>query len=99
MCLNCGKKSNYRPSSRIHGSPPKKFFICASCSSEVQGVENADGSIHEFPTGKYRGGTNMVSLRLNDNQHDQFKSTGLTSRQVFELGLTTVVKETDDKTP
>lgn len=89
MCLKCKRKTTYKESSRIHGKPPRKFFICCFCGEEVQGVYRLDGSVHEFPTSAYKGGSHVVTLRLSDVQLDEFKATNQTSRSIFELGLET----------
>ena len=48
-----------------------------------------DGSVHEFLTSKYKGGSTVVTLRLSDSQLHEFSETGKTSREIFELGLET----------
>lgn len=89
MCSLCGVKSTYRESHRPHGRYPRKFFICSQCEGEVQGVYRLDGSVHEFSTSVYKGGSHVVTLRLSDSQLELFNSMGKTSREVFELGLET----------
>jgi len=89
MCNICNQKSNYRESLRVHGRPPRKFFICLHCTAEVQGTYNPDGSVHEFPAPKSRGGSTVITLRLSDAQLEAFLHLGKTSREIFELGLET----------
>lgn len=92
MCSICKTKSNYIESSRIHGRPPRKFFICTKCGCEVQGVYNLDGTVREFSTSVYKGGSHVVTLRLSDIQITEFEHTGKSSREIFELGLETYKK-------
>lgn len=87
MCLKCKRNTNYKESPRAHKLPPRKFFICLFCGEEVQGVYKVDGSVHEFQTSRYKGGSTVVTLRLNDLQLQTFYKTGKTSREIFELGL------------
>ncbi len=88
MCKHCKVTSPYVPSSRVHGKYPiVQFKLCKSCGKEVQGTINIDGSFCEFTTSVYKGGSNVVTLRLSDLQLEQFHSTGKTSREIFELGL------------
>ncbi len=89
MCKKCKNKVEYRESNRAHKRPPRKFFICSFCDAEVQGVYNVDGTVHEFSTSVYKGGSHTVPTRLSDEQFKYFKSLGKTSREVFELGLET----------
>lgn len=87
MCKICKVKSGYNESGRKHGRPPRKFFICLSCGCEVQGVYNIDGTVHEFSTSVYKGGSHIITLRLSDFQLSEFEKTGKSSREIFELGL------------
>lgn len=89
MCMKCKTRSTYTESKIAHGLPPRKFFLCTNCGCKVQGVYNPDGTVHEFSTSKYKGGSNVVTLRLSDSQLHEFSETGKTSREIFELGLET----------
>ncbi len=88
MCLTCKTSSPYIMSTKIHGKHPIiQFRKCKHCKTEVQGSLNFDGTFHEFSTSVYKGGSNLITLRLSDLQLTQFQATGKTSREIFELGL------------
>ena len=90
MCNLCKVQSSYLPSPRLHGKHPMvQFRLCKHCGKEVQGSISIDGSFHEFSTSVYRGGSNKLSLQVSDRQFAEFRSTGKTVREIFELGLET----------
>ena len=86
------QRITYKLSARKHGRPPRIFVICLICKKELQAVQNIDGSIHVFSTGRKtlprdRLSHKVITLKATDQEYKKWKSTGLTSRAVFLRGL------------
>jgi len=55
---------------RVHGRNGYYFAKCA-CGQKAQAVIN-HGYTHYFTTNKYRGGSNVISFRVNDIQYAKY---------------------------
>lgn len=70
-----------RDNSRTHGDAKRgRFFVICGCGAKRQAVMR-NGFIRVFQTNHYRGGSNVISIRVTDKQYKAY----LADKQGFKM--------------
>jgi hypothetical protein len=87
ICPSCKQETTFKQSPRKHGREGRIFVICKSCDTELQAITRY-GKVQSV--WGYKGGTNVVTLRLSDaemTRRASLKAKRLTDREIYLVGL------------
>ena len=77
-----------RDQTRKHGDHKRgRFFVQCECGAMAQATLN-NGYLHIFNTNKFKGGSNVISIRVNDSEFKTYKA----NKEIFKKKAKTFLK-------